>query len=65
MEEMYNKSEEELQRLSELGMQHVENNFKFDNFKSRWVEIVGETIEKYGSWEGRKNYKRWTLGEVK
>ena len=65
MLEMYNKSEEEMDRISKLGLKHVEDNFSFENYKKRWVEIVENTIEKHGSWDNRKNFKSWTLGEIK
>ena len=65
MLEMYNKSKEELETLSKMGIEHVERNFSFENYKKRWIEIIENTIEKHGSWDSRKNYRRWTLGEIK
>lgn len=65
MLEMYNKSKEELETLGKMGIEHVERNFSFENYKKRWIEIIENTIEKHGSWDSRKNYRRWTLGEIK
>tara|TARA_R100001460_G_scaffold35497_2_gene68258 strand:+ start:86 stop:1345 length:1260 start_codon:yes stop_codon:yes gene_type:complete len=55
--EMYNKSDEELQELGKLGKQHVQDNYNFDMFNERWVNLMTNIHDKYGSFETRKNYK--------
>jgi len=65
MLEMYNKTPQELEMLGQKALENVNNRFSFDNYAKRWVEIIDNTIEKYGSWEKRKNYDRWTFGEIK
>jgi len=50
--------------LSQLGLQHVKNNYSFETFQKRWVETMDQIIEEHGSWENRKNYQRWHLMEV-
>ena len=51
-------------KMSKLGMAHVKNNYSFEKFNSSWVNAIEEIIEKHGSWENRKIYKRWHLMEV-
>ena len=50
--------------MSKAGMQHVKDNYNFEEYESRWVETMDEVIEKHGSWETRVGYKRWHLLEV-
>jgi glycosyltransferase involved in cell wall biosynthesis len=51
-------------QMSELGMSHVNKNYNFNNFQKQWVDAMDSIMEKHGSWETRKNYKRWHLLEV-
>lgn len=46
------------------GREHILENYNFDRFKQRWVEIMLETFEECGSWENRKNYKPWEIKEI-
>ena len=65
---MYNAwkdNTEEYQKWCELGMQHVEKNYNFENFEKQWVKIMEDIYKKHGSWETRKGYKSWELREVK
>lgn len=62
---MYEMSKEEREQLGELGIQHVRNNYNFDDFCNSWIETIDETIEKHGSWETRKNYSPYTFEEIK
>ena len=59
-----NISNKAYKKMAIQGREHVKNNYNFENYKNRWVEIMDETLEKNGSWETRKNYKRWHLMEV-
>ena len=61
---IYNMTDSERKELGSMGRQHVAKNYNFDNFCKRWVEIIDEVCEKYGSWETRKNYDSWKLVEV-
>ena len=45
-------------------MIHVKNNYSFENYQKKWIEVMDEIVEKYGSWDTRKNYDRWHLLEV-
>ena len=61
---MYNMSKEERDQLGQAGLEHVNKNYSFENYEEKWVNFLDETHEKYGSWENRKNYKRWHLKEI-
>jgi len=61
---MYEMSEEDREKLGELGMKHVRKNYNFKDFCDRWVEIVDDIVEKHGSWETRKNYSPILFEEV-
>ena len=45
-------------------MKHVSENYNFDNYEKRWIEIMDRVIEEHGSWENRKLYNKWHLMEV-
>jgi glycosyltransferase involved in cell wall biosynthesis len=62
--EMYNKSDEELRELGKLGKQHVQNNYNFDTFNERWVNLMTNIHDKYGSFETRKNYKNIRVEKI-
>jgi glycosyltransferase involved in cell wall biosynthesis len=64
LKEMYNMPKEKLNEMGELGIKHVEKNYNFENYTSRWVDVLLEAHEKYGSWENRKEYKAWECIEV-
>lgn len=51
-------------KMSEAGIQHIKENFSFENYEKQWVEFMDKVIEESGSWETRKNYKKWHLLEV-
>jgi len=50
--------------MAALGRQHVKDNYGFEDYEKKWIETMDRIIEKHGSWETRKNYKRWHLKEV-
>jgi glycosyltransferase involved in cell wall biosynthesis len=51
-------------KMSDAGLQHVQENYKFENYEKRWIELMDEIVERYGSWETRKLYDRWQLMEL-
>ena len=59
-----NRSPKAYDKMCRQGMNHVKKNYSFDNYQKKWVEIMDEIVEKHGSWETRRNYKRWHLLEV-
>ena len=50
--------------MSDNGIKHVKENYNFENYEKLWVKTIDEIIEREGSWETRKNHKRWHLMEV-
>ena len=59
-----NWSPKAYEKMSRQGMNHVKNNYSFENYQKKWIEVIDEIAEKHGSWETRKNYDRWHLLEV-
>lgn len=61
MEKIYNMTPAERQELGKKGAAHVDKNYNFKNFQDRWVKLMLEVHEKYGSWDSRKNYDCWEV----
>jgi glycosyltransferase involved in cell wall biosynthesis len=59
-----NVSSKAYKKMSIGGLKHIENNYSFKIFEEKWIKLMDEIVEKHGSWETRKNYKRWHLLEV-
>jgi glycosyltransferase involved in cell wall biosynthesis len=59
MVKFHNLSKEERAALGAAGREHVLKNYNFENYKSRWAEILTDVHEKHGSWDTRKDYKTW------
>jgi len=59
-----NVSSKSYNRMSKGGLEHVAKNYNFDKFQNNWVELMDSIIEKHGSWNDRKVYKKWHLLEV-
>ena len=51
-------------KMVTLGKVHVKQNYSFDGFERSWIEVMDRVVEEHGSWETRKNYKRWHLKEI-
>ena len=51
-------------KMAEMGLQHVKDNYNFEDYEKNWTSLIDEVIEENGSWETRKNYERWNLMEV-
>ena len=67
LKEMYNMSAADRSALGLSGREFTLNNFNFQNFGQRWVNLLEEVHENFGSWnhpEGRKNYKGWEHTEL-
>ena len=64
LEKMYNMGEEKREALGALGMAHVRENYNFQDFQKRWLELIDDVVNRLGSWETRKGYKAWELREV-
>ena len=64
MRKMYNMSKEERQELGLKGRKHVIDNYNFNDFEQKWIDLMDSVHEKYGSWDNRKHYESWTFQEV-
>jgi glycosyltransferase involved in cell wall biosynthesis len=64
MKKALNLSPAKYKKMSKEGMEHVKNNYKFDDYEKGWVEIMDSLIERHGSWDDRKLYDTWHLLEV-
>ena len=64
LEKMYNMSREERKALGVKGKQHVEKNYNFNNYITKWDVILKELHKIFGSWETRKGYRTWHISEV-
>jgi glycosyltransferase involved in cell wall biosynthesis len=61
---MYDMGEEGRNELGNNGRKHVLENYNFDNFQQRWLNLMLKIHEEEGSWETRKKYNRITFKEV-
>ena len=59
-----NASPKAYKKMSDGGRKHVIENYNFEDYEKNWIRIMDEIIEKHGSWETRRGYKRWHLMEV-
>ena len=64
LKEIYNMPRDKRQELGKKGRTHIENNYNFDTFNKRWIEIVDQTIEKHRSWSDRRGYQSWQFKEI-
>jgi len=64
LHKIHNMNREERKSLGMAGRDHVLKNYNYDQYCSKWVEIIDGACEKYGSWENRKNYQSWSFSKV-
>jgi glycosyltransferase involved in cell wall biosynthesis len=64
LERFYNLSQEDRGAMGEKGMAHVQANYNFEDFTTRWIELADDIVERLGSWDTRKGYKAWELKEA-
>jgi len=50
--------------LGLAGRKHVLDNYNFNDFQSKWVDLMMKIHEKYGSWDNRKLYNGVRFKEV-
>ena len=51
-------------KMAAGAINHVASNYSFESFKTKWIDLMDEVVEKHGSWETRKGYDLWRLLEV-
>jgi glycosyltransferase involved in cell wall biosynthesis len=59
-----NISDKKYKKMSVQGRNHVAQNYNFEDFENKWVELMDSIIKNHGSWENREGYVRWHLMEV-
>ena len=64
LRKVYNMSREERKEIGSKGAAHVDKNYNFDEYGKKWVDLMLDIHERYGSWENREGYDRWALTEV-
>jgi glycosyltransferase involved in cell wall biosynthesis len=64
LDKMYVLSKEERYEMGMNGARHVEENYNFENFGEKWVNLMLKIHEEHGSWETRKNYNGITFKEI-
>ena len=62
--QMYEYGAEKRAELGKAGRQHVLENYGYEDFAERWIELMLNTYKKHGSWKDRKNYNRWELRAI-
>jgi len=62
--DMYFAGQEGRGEIGEKGRKHVMENFNFTDFNNKWIKLLEDVYEKYGSWDTRKNYKNWRSEEL-
>lgn len=65
MMKFYNMTPEERLKMGKEGRQHVLDNYGFSQYAGLWHQTFNKVFDKFGSWENRKNYKKWELIEIK
>jgi len=61
---MYSMTSQEREAMGLLGLKHVEKNYNFEDFGSKWVNLMTDIHKEHGSWASRTGYSAWTLAEV-
>jgi len=64
LDKMYALSDEDRRELGAKGAKHVENNYNFEAFAQRWVNLMLKIHEEEGSWDTRKGYSSITFKEI-
>jgi spore maturation protein CgeB len=57
-------TKDEREELGRKGSEHVNKNYNFEKLTQKWVTIMDQICEKYGSWEDRKLYSSWSQTEI-
>ena len=47
-------SKKQYDKMSAAGINHVKENYNFEDYENNWVELIDTCIEENGSWETRK-----------
>ena len=61
---IYNMGSDKRKELGKKGRDYMLRDYSMENYKKQWIEVMDSVVEKYGSYDTRKNYKSWELMEV-
>ena len=61
---MYNMNKTDRNKLGKAGRKHVIDNYNFEDYGKKWVDLLLSVNEKYGAWETRKGYKSWEMVKI-
>jgi len=64
LNKIYNMTTEAREELGKAGRKHVVDNYNFETFRDRWVNLMTRVHKECGSWENRKNYSGIRFGEI-
>ncbi len=64
LRKVYFMTGEERDAIGTRARQHVLNHFSYGDYAEKWVKVMSDIYDKYGSWDTRKNYKSWTFQEA-
>lgn len=64
LNQIYDGGEEFRKELGDNGRAHVLENYNFETFNKKWVDLMLRVHEESGSWETRKGYSSITFKEV-
>ena len=63
--QMNDLTRKERKELGMKGREHALKNYGFETYQTRWDEIMTKVYNERGSWDSRKQYKSWTLKDIK
>tara|TARA_X000001382_G_scaffold130675_1_gene126399 strand:+ start:4977 stop:6242 length:1266 start_codon:yes stop_codon:yes gene_type:complete len=64
LDKMYALSPEDRHELGMKGAKHVQENYNFEKFGEKWVNLMLKVHEDHGSWETRQGHSGITFKEV-
>lgn len=67
LKKIYEMSPAERSKIGLAGREYTLKNYNFQAYGDRWIELLEQVYEDYGSWnhpDGRKNYKGWEHAEL-
>jgi glycosyltransferase involved in cell wall biosynthesis len=60
---MHNMTYQQRKEMGKKAREYVLKKYDIKKFAAQWEETMDRFLEKNGSWQTRKNYKRWTTKE--
>lgn len=64
LREMYEMGPQKRREMGLAGREFVQKNFNFENFAAQWDKTLTDFHEKWGSWDTRKGYQKYTFKEI-